>query len=687
MPSSRSQIFVFTAGDADARTHLRHSIETPISLDRALATFPPELHGEIRPIHEHGGLYAWGAIPGRQNTPRWERMNLDDWVLCVYDNTYHYAAQVRGKYDNDRFAREVWHENESGQTWNLMYFLSKPQKVQIPVTTLASYLNTAYRGFSRIGDERLERIEREFGSTDAFIQQRVLGSQPGVSIHFLIRSNETSPYADEVGVTYHYTSNVPNSRKLLGGGGVVVDRKTADGPRLVGFGELGPATRLKGGEEVEEFKARFLAWKAFEPPRSIPGDLLAEIQSQPNYNPQHAIRPITESIFRKLTSDSSPAQKDLAAIVTAFISSLKLSRFAVGEHQQELVRAFIASLATKPLVILTGLSGSGKTQLALRFGEWLGNMHVAAVRPDWTGAEALFGYEDALKPQDGALPAWTVPEPLAFLLRAANDPDRPYLLILDEMNLAHVERYFADALSGMESGKPCLPNLVRGIDGFWRQAINGPTRLLFPSNVFVIGTVNVDETTYMFSPKVLDRANTFEFRVKTSDLVGDYTKPVSCTPSSPSLVRGFLAIATDSEWQVRTPYSRIAELAEHLRRLHEMLARYGLEFGHRVFYEATRFAAMYEQAGESSLRAALDRIIMQKVLPRLHGSRRRLEVPLTALAIYCLNLPDELPKDQEAQKFSAADHDPATAALPISFEKVTRMITSLRTNQFTSFTE
>ena len=162
---------------------------------------------------------------------------------------------------------------------------------------------------------------------------------------------------------------------------------------------------------------------------------------------------------------------DLEAIVTAFSEALRKSFVDFGQDHLTLVRAFVSSLATKPLVILTGLSGSGKTQLALRFGEWLGGarLHVAAVRPDWTGAEALFGYEDALKPVVEDKPAWNVPATLAFLLRAAGDPKHPYVLILDEMNLAHVERYFADVLSGMESRKPVLPNLVKGHDGYWRQ--------------------------------------------------------------------------------------------------------------------------------------------------------------------------------------------------------------------------
>ena len=219
---------------------------------------------------------------------------------------------------------------------------------------------------------------------------------------------------------------------------------------------------------------------------------------------------------------------ELSVIVTAFSDALRASYVDYGRDHLPLARSFITSLATKPLLIITGLSGSGKTQIGIRFGEWIGmdRLYVAAVRPDWTGSEALFGYEDALKPAANGKAAWTVPDTLAFLLRATEDPKYPYVLILDEMNLAHVERYFADVLSGMESGHPVLPNLVRTADGYWRQRDSAPSKIAFPTNVFVIGTVNIDETTYMFSPKVLDRANTFEFRVRTSDIALTYRKPV-----------------------------------------------------------------------------------------------------------------------------------------------------------------
>src|SRR6185503_1400638 len=128
-----------------------------------------------------------------------------------------------------------------------------------------------------------------------------------------------------------------------------------------------------------------------------------------------------------------------------------------------------------------------------------------------------------------------------------------HLLILDEMNLAHVERYFADFLSGMESHQPCLPNLVKDKDGCWRVSSTGTSRLPFPRNLWVIGTVNVDETTYMFSPKVLDRANVFEFRVQSDDLLVNGDKPSECARGEGDLIRGLRAIAMDQTYSALLP--------------------------------------------------------------------------------------------------------------------------------------
>lgn len=399
--------------------------------------------------------------------------------------------------------------------------------------------------------------------------------------------------------------------------------------------------------------------------------------------------PIGETIEPDQSNVPLPVRANLRETVAAFSTALRSSGVEFGGQHETLVSAFIASIATKPLLILTGLSGSGKTQIAIRFGEWLGSgrLHVAAVRPDWTGAEALFGYEDALKRELDGRPAWAVPDSLKFILEAAADPQHPYVLLLDEMNLAHVERYFADVLSGMESGQPCIPNLHKGTDNCWRLREAGASKIPFPRNLWIIGTVNIDETTYMFSPKVLDRANTFEFRVHSDDLILNAIKPQPCQPGDQELVRGMLSIARDDSWHRDYLDVSTEELSLHLRKLHVLLSRYNLEFGHRMFYEAMRFTALAKESGIENPRAIMDRIVMQKVLPRLHGSRRRLELPLLALAQFCQELPDEVASDDKLLSRAMEEMPEQEVALPIAYAKTTRMLRNLRANQFASFTE
>jgi 5-methylcytosine-specific restriction protein B len=118
--------------------------------------------------------------------------------------------------------------------------------------------------------------------------------------------------------------------------------------------------------------------------------------------------------------------------------------------------------------------------------------------------------------------------------------------------------------------------------------------------------------------------------------------------------------------------------------IHALLSDQSFEFGHRVFLEANRFAAAHEQAGDGDLYRILDRIVLQKILPKLHGSRRRLETTLLALAQYCFD-PDKPAAD--ASRFDPEQSVAADSALRLSFDKVRRMTRRLRANQFTSFTE
>jgi MoxR-like ATPase len=361
-------------------------------------------------------------------------------------------------------------------------------------------------------------------------------------------------------------------------------------------------------------------------------------------------------------------------------------RFGDDASHRVRVRNFLASLATRRFVVLAGLSGSGKTQLARRVGQWLGQTKVVPVRPDWTGPEALLGFADALQGREGGSPVWHVPPVLDFLLKARKDSHQPFTLVLDEMNLAHVERYFADVLSGMETGEGCLPAVERTPSA---TVLRGATDAYsFPDNVFVVGTINVDETTYQFSPKVLDRASTVEFRVVTEALAQEQAELVANVQAASAETReAFLGIARDPRWHRDHAPNWAGEFADRVRGIHRLLARDRFEFGHRTYLEAQRLAALLAADGATQFEA-LDTFILQKVLPRIHGGRKRLERCLETLVWCCITAPN----DAEAVKALATPRAPtppqdAKEQMPRSLEKVKRMRQTLLENQFAGFSE
>jgi len=169
-----ADIFIFTAGEPAARSHLDDSIKNPVSPDKIFNNFEQVHHSQLQTIQKEGeGFFAWGAVPGPQNKPRWEAMNMGDHVLCVYDNSYRYIARVIGKFNNQRAAEAIWGNDPNGKTWQYMYFLTKPIAISIPVSDLSQYLNNGYRGFAKISEQRLQNIVNQFQSLDNFIKQKI----------------------------------------------------------------------------------------------------------------------------------------------------------------------------------------------------------------------------------------------------------------------------------------------------------------------------------------------------------------------------------------------------------------------------------------------------------------------------------------------------------------------------------
>jgi hypothetical protein len=155
------------------------SIKNPIDEEPVLDSFGSAHRDDLQRIQEEGGgFYAWGAVPGVRNIPNWKAMERGDYVLCVYGNTYHYVARVLATYNNERFARRVWGEDEGGETWEYMYFLTEPLEVDRHVSEFEGYLNAVYRGFTRISDEQLDAILGDYGSVDRFIAE-MLGRESG----------------------------------------------------------------------------------------------------------------------------------------------------------------------------------------------------------------------------------------------------------------------------------------------------------------------------------------------------------------------------------------------------------------------------------------------------------------------------------------------------------------------------
>lgn len=351
-------------------------------------------------------------------------------------------------------------------------------------------------------------------------------------------------------------------------------------------------------------------------------------------------------------------------------------------YSDKLITRFVSSLITKPFVLLTGLSGSGKTKLAQAFVHWIcqeeSQYRIIPVGADWTNREPLLGYPNALKPEEYVKPDSGV---LDLIIQANNQPELPHFLILDEMNLSHVERYFADFLSVMES-KEEIPLYSEG------TVENGvPAKLKVSSNLFIIGTVNIDETTNMFSPKVLDRANTIEFRV-TKDEMENFLGNIkdinmdALKGKGAGMAKSFLEMSANKTFETKDIDIINAALVQFFGELKKT----GAEFGYRSAAEILRLIHQLSVLDNAlTTNQKIDIAIMQKLLPKLHGSRRKLCPVLETLGSFCIIGEIKIIKDVfEKAEF---DFNGANVLYPLSLEKITRMYRGAIDNGFASFAE
>ncbi len=381
---------------------------------------------------------------------------------------------------------------------------------------------------------------------------------------------------------------------------------------------------------------------------------------------------------------------------------------------------YLRAMRTKPFLLLAGISGTGKSRIVKQMAfdscpdikllredkTTPGNYCLVEVKPNWHDSSELMGYESQI-----GHPHYVTTTFVRFLAKAMlfEEQQVPFFVCLDEMNLAPVEQYFAEFLSVLESRKlvdgkitseALIPadifksydlNLAADLFGVKRKSATYPgvssnmtsvslsqeqtaifeklkkNGLRIPSNLIVIGTVNMDETTHQFSRKVIDRAMTIEMNLPEDEPFMDFfnnardleytDNPTSHELFLPTLVKA-ADVVTELEAEDSQKTSDLkTKVATILTELNEALNDTPFKIAYRVQNELMLYFHELWLEDKSRdwneiLRDSVDQILMMKVLPRVEGDEDLLEKPLESLATFCAtgNYTNAANKVEEMQK-------------------------------------
>jgi MoxR-like ATPase len=417
-------------------------------------------------------------------------------------------------------------------------------------------------------------------------------------------------------------------------------------------------------------------------------ELQSDLRKMMDIYAEYARKPAGSSGQTEQTVKEGEEELSIKGIIANIKNYIAAKGFS---YEDGLIENFYLCLKSKPFVILAGTSGTGKTRLVKLFAEAVGattgngRYKMVSVRPDWSDSSDLFGHVD-LNGQfiPGAI--------IDFVKQAEIDSTRPYFLCLDEMNLARVEYYLSDVLSVIETrdfvggrieSDPLVSDTYYGAD---KDAAGRYGIVRLPENLYIIGTVNMDETTFPFSRKVLDRANTIEFSYV--DLMPNLAELPREVPQSMSVDNAFM----------KTEYLLLGQCAEEseavntycleLQRINQILQKASAHVGYRVRDEIVFYMLANKKNDLIPENAAMDNELMQKILPRIQGSSASVKNMLCELFKLCAGDYDgyQAQSDNISDKMKKTLNDTdRTIKYRHSAEKIELMTRRFEEDGFTSY--
>ena len=330
-----------------------------------------------------------------------------------------------------------------------------------------------------------------------------------------------------------------------------------------------------------------------------------------------------------------------------------INNMIIGNQQKLKYRTYITAIKSKPLLLLAGISGTGKSRIVRELARacWEEgteeykahkpqNFEMVQVKPNWHDSSELIGYVSRVSGKAEFIAG----DFLKFVAKAWENPDVPYFLCLDEMNLAPVEQYFAEYLSVVESrklhddGTVKTDAILKKADEEWyfnlttkltsnetiRQQFN-EKGIAIPQNLIVVGTVNMDETTFSFSRKVLDRAMTIE--MNEVDLKGGLEKRQE---QIGKLGKAELIGSAVEGVDIYEPNKDVCDkVIDYLQKINAELEGTPFKVAYRTRNEFLLYVVNnlpYKQDDESEdfvIQRALDEITSMKVLSRIEGDETK----------------------------------------------------------------